>query len=329
MKKFFFLLTCITIVLYSCTTDNTNTTTVVPIAPSGLTATVVSTTQVNLSWTDNSTNESGYKIQRKTTGGNFADVGSTGVDIATFIDQGLTSNTSYTYRVYAFNAAGNSLQYSNEVSVTTNSSSSNICEVTIGRQIWSCKNMNVSTYRNGDPIPQVTDPTQWATLTTGAWCHYNNDPAIGAIYGKLYNWYALIDPRGLAPQGWHVASASDWNKLVKYIDNGADTTCQSCNQSSTAGGMLKETGLTHWQSPNTGSTNSYSFSALPSGFRATETQPINCVYLNIQTEASWWVLHSNISTSTSARFLHYDRSELFSDTGGNKINGHSVRIVKD
>lgn len=66
----------------------------------------------------------------------------------------------------------------------------------IGTQQWMSKNLEVVTYRNGDVIPQVTDPSAWANLTTGAWCYYNNDPANGAIYGKLYNWYAVIDSRG-------------------------------------------------------------------------------------------------------------------------------------
>jgi chitodextrinase len=108
--------------LFGCSTNN-NLVTVVPATPSNLAASVVSSNQVNLSWTDNATNESGYKIQRKTGTGNFADIGSTGADIATFSDIGLTPNTNYTYRVYAYNSAGNSLQYSNEVMITTNNGS--------------------------------------------------------------------------------------------------------------------------------------------------------------------------------------------------------------
>src|ERR1035437_9378616 len=73
-------------------------------------------------------------------------------------------------------------------------------------QIWMLKNLEVTTYRNGDPIPQVTNRGAWDRLSTGAWCYYNNDPAMGAIYGKLYNWYAVNDPRGLAPAGWHIPS---------------------------------------------------------------------------------------------------------------------------
>jgi uncharacterized protein (TIGR02145 family) len=84
---------------------------------------------------------------------------------------------------------------------TTNPHSVVYDSVTIGSQIWMKKNLDVDHYRNGDPIPQITDTIQWARLTTGAWCYNNNDPAIGTIYGKLYNWYAVNDPRGLAPEG--------------------------------------------------------------------------------------------------------------------------------
>lgn len=85
--------------------------------------------------------------------------------------------------------------------------------VTIGNQKWMEKNLEVVTYRNGDVIPQVTDNTAWAALTTGAWCYYNNDPANGAIYGKLYNWYAVYDSRGLAPQGWHIPTYAELTTL--------------------------------------------------------------------------------------------------------------------
>jgi hypothetical protein len=111
------------IFFWGCTkTDDGNgnsTVTVVPLNPTELKANVISTTQVDLSWTDKSTNEDGFKIQRKTGNGNFADIGSVGKDVVTYIDNGLTSNTTYTYKVYSYNSVGNSLTYSNEVSITT------------------------------------------------------------------------------------------------------------------------------------------------------------------------------------------------------------------
>ena len=92
--------------------------------------------------------------------------------------------------------------------------------VTIGSQVWTSKNLNVATYRNGDVIPQVQNEKAWAKLTTGAWCYYNNDSKNGAIYGKLYNWYAVNDPRGLAPKGFHISSDSELNNVtdLKGID---------------------------------------------------------------------------------------------------------------
>jgi uncharacterized protein (TIGR02145 family) len=128
--------------------------------------------------------------------------------------------------------------------------------VTIGTQTWMLRNLDVTTYRNGDPIPEITDQTQWNNLTTGAWCYYNNDSANGAIYGKLYNWYAVNDPRGLAPVGYHVPSLAEYILLRDYLGG-----------ASIAGGALKETGTTHWQSPNTGATNSSGFTLLGSGVR--------------------------------------------------------------
>jgi uncharacterized protein (TIGR02145 family) len=99
-------------------------------------------------------------------------------------------------------------------------------------------NLNVSHYRNGDVIPQVTDPTAWSSLTTGAWCYYNNDTANGTVYGKLYNWYAVNDPRGLSPQGWHVPTDAEWTNLTSCLGG-----------ESLAGGKMKATTL--WDSPNT------------------------------------------------------------------------------
>ncbi|MCX6294109.1 MAG: fibronectin type III domain-containing protein [Sphingobacteriales bacterium] len=117
--KHLILLFSAVLVIFGCSSNNNGTVTVVPSAPTNLTGAVISTTQINLSWTDNATNEEGYKIERKTGAGNYVVVGSTSSNMTTFSDLGLTPSTSYTYRVYAYNSAGNSLQYSNEVTVTT------------------------------------------------------------------------------------------------------------------------------------------------------------------------------------------------------------------
>ena len=122
MKKIFTLILVITLA-YSCSTSSdgngNSTTTVVPIAPTNLTGIVVSTSQVNLSWTDNSTNEVGFKIERKIPGGTYAILNQTLANVTNFIDQNVQPNTSYTYRVYAYNSVGESLTYTNEVTVLT------------------------------------------------------------------------------------------------------------------------------------------------------------------------------------------------------------------
>lgn len=125
-------------------------------------------------------------------------------------------------------------------------------KVAIGTQVWLVENLKVTHYRNGDPIPNVTDGSQWIGLNTGAYCNYYNDSTNANTYGRLYNWYAVDDPRGLAPEGWHVPSLAEWHTLVDFL--GGDLV---------AGGAMKDTIL--WQLPNTGATNSSGFSALPGG----------------------------------------------------------------
>ena len=88
----------------------------------------------------------------------------------------------------------------------TNPTENDSASVKLCDLIWTTQNVNTDHYLNGDSIPEVKDPKEWVKLTTGAWCYYNNDPAMGAIYGKLYNWYAVSDSRGLAPKGWHPQS---------------------------------------------------------------------------------------------------------------------------
>ena len=187
----------------------------------------------------------------------------------------------------------------------------NTCEeIQIGTQIWMCKNLDVDHYRNGDSIPEVKG-TEWINITTGAWCYYNNNPAMEVIYGKLYNWYAVNDPRGLAPAGWHVPSDAEWDTLTGY-----------CDGTSIAGGKLKEVGTSHWQSPNEGATNESGFTALPGGYRFTFN------FTDIGRTGIWWS-----STEASVYYAWY-RSLNYNDAynfryANNKGEGLSVRCVKD
>ena len=93
-------------------------------------------------------------------------------------------------------------------------------EVPIGKQVWMTKNLDVAKFRNGDPIPEAKTDEEWVKAGENeqpAWCNYDNNPANGSKYGKLYNWYAVNDPRGLEPQGWHIPSNDEWTVLTDYL----------------------------------------------------------------------------------------------------------------
>jgi len=184
----------------------------------------------------------------------------------------------------------------------------NLTVVTIGTQTWMTKDLATSTYRNGDKIPQVKNSSQWATLTTGAWCYYNNNPHSG----KLYNWYAVNDPRGLAPAGWHIPSDVEWTTLTIYLGGVI-----------VAGGKMKETGTAHWWTPNADATNSSGFTALPGGTR---------YYLGDFFDAGgygyWWRSTEAASNAAYYRHLTYFYGTISAGTDY-KTNGFSVRCLKD
>jgi len=196
--------------------------------------------------------------------------------------------------------------------VLTNLDPETCLDVTIGSQIWTSCNLNVSTYRNGDIIPQVTDPTAWASLTTGAWCYYNNDPANNTKYGKLYNWYAVTDPRVLAPIGYHVPTDAEWTVLKNHLGG-----------ASVAGGKLKEAGLVNWTSPNTDATNTSLFTGLGAGYRRGDGGSFQVGY------GGWW-WSSTVRTTDTAWYLvlSYNTGSAIRDWDF-KLAGLSVRLIKD
>lgn len=303
------------IVFISCSKDET---TAIPIAPTKLIGTIISTSQVNLSWIDNSIDETGFKIERKGLIGEYSVVGTVNANVTSFNDVGLELNSIYIYRICSFNSGGNSAFYSNlfERNIISDIEGNAYNTIKINNQIWIQKNLNVSYYRNGDRIPQVTSPADWAALKVGAWCYYNNDPANESIYGKLYNWYAVNDKRGLAPIGWHIPSSTEWISLTMYLN---DTKNDSA-------GELKEVGFSHWKNPNYGInvTNKTGFTALPGGVRSTKGE-----YLNISLFGSWW--NSNQISPISAwetSMNYFNNGVNVSSTSYNE-SGLSVRCIKD
>lgn len=134
-----------------------------------------------------------------------------------------------------------------------------------GSQVWMAENLSVSNFRNGDRIPEAKTQEEWAKAgVTGkpAWCYYDNDPVNGDTYGKLYNWYAITDPRGLAPQGWHVPTSLEWLQL-----------CKTVGGMNNAGDHLKA--ATGWDGEEYIPDTTKAFNALPGGARALKFQKLN------------------------------------------------------
>lgn len=194
--------------------------------------------------------------------------------------------------------------------ISTLLAQSGVLSVKVGDQAWMVKNLDADHYRNGDPIPEVKDPYAWPTLTTGAWCYYNNDSANGKIYGKLYNWYAVNDPRGLAPAGWHIPSDSEWTALEKGLGNRLE-----------AGAKLREAGAVHWKAPNTGANNSSGWTGLPGGYRN------QIAYFGYVKEIGYWWTSSERNTLALAHAMDYNG--IAGGTMNDKHFGYSVRCLKD
>lgn len=183
--------------------------------------------------------------------------------------------------------------------------------VTIGNQIWMAENLRVSRYRNGDPISNIQNENEWNYATQGAWCHFGNQSALDPVYGKLYNWYAVNDSRGLAPKGWHIPTVEEVNTLINYLGG-----------NSTAGGSMKETGTDYWYTPNTGATNTSGFSARPGGYRE------YTFWRYINYNACFWTATIYNAGAANGFYLAFDYGGV--NVGNAQINsGFSVRCVKD
>ena len=233
---------------------------------------------------------------------------------------GLACSTTYYIRAYATNSVGTG--YGNTVSFTTLDSAYTFSDgfgneyraISIGTQVWMTENLKTTQYRNGDHIPYVSDNGNWVAETNGALCYYDNDPAylLDAVgpYGYLYNWYAVNDSRGLAPEGWHIPGRDEWQTLVDYLGG-----------TTVAGGKLKDTGLARWDPPNFGATNESGFTALPAGVRDVE-------FLGLGELTSFW--SSTIGDDPegyAATVFYYLEGVVIRDDSA--FRGYSVRCVMD
>jgi uncharacterized protein (TIGR02145 family) len=185
--------------------------------------------------------------------------------------------------------------------------------VKIGNQCWTRENLKVSKYRNGEAIPTGLNNADWLNTKNGAYAIYDNSNVNDAIYGKLYNWYAVRDSRGLCPTGWHVPTDGEWTTLTNFL--GGEIV---------AGGKMKTMGTTYWQSPNTGATNESGFSGLPGGTRFGNGNFLEKNYL-----AFFWTNTEKNSNSAWIRSLINSEKIVERLNGLDKLYGNSVRCLRD
>lgn len=195
--------------------------------------------------------------------------------------------------------------------------------VRIGNQVWMSENLRAKQYQNGDPIQNVQKEEEWGNTSTGAWCHYDNDIGLESIYGLLYNWNAVSDPRGLAPEGWHIPSDIDWKELELQLGINKKEIDLKGWRGDKHGYKLKVTGSTHWHEPNNGATNETGFYALPGGYRDVEG-----FFYAIGNGGYWW------SSTEHQKYFAWYRSLFYTSGKIHRItsyegDGFSVRCIKN
>ena len=259
-----------------------------------------------------------------------------GTNISTTIE-GLEPNTNYYVRAFLTNTFGEF--YSNEVSFMTEEEITGSCDgvpydsIVYGTQEWTVENACHITYRDGTPIPEVTDNTEWESLTTGAWCYYENDET----KGKLYNWYAVMGihdaiettlNKEFAPEGWHVPSDPEWTTLENYLIANGYNYDQTTTENKIAKAMASTTGWYGFpglgvpgndQSIN----NSSGFNAFPGGFRFGYGAFNNRGYGELI-----WSSTGPSANNAWSRNLSLNASDLIRSTSP-KHTGCSVRFVRD
>ena len=189
--------------------------------------------------------------------------------------------------------------------------------VKIGTQVWMAENLDVSHFRNGDPIPESKD---WITSEDGkpAWCYYNNEVTNGNKYGRLYNWYAVNDKRGLAPKGWHIPTDAEWKILINYL-GGKN---MACSKMKTTNEWHKSTYAPAGINNGNG-TNESGFTGLPAGCRAYDLE-----FSLLGYNFFWWSSSSNKIAAWSCTMDSNDCSIILADDNFLR-DGLSIRCVKD
>ena len=196
--------------------------------------------------------------------------------------------------------------------------------VQIGDQLWMKENLKVTHYNNGDEIPTGYSNDDWANLSTGAYAVYDDNESNANTYGNLYNWYAVDDSRAIAPEGWHVSTDDEIKELEMYLGMSQEEADSWGWRGTDGGGKLKEAGIAHWASPNTGATNESGFTALPGGSRFYN----DGIYQNMGGLGYFWSSSEDDSNYAWIRLLSYNFPGIHRGNY-NKRSGFSVRCVKD
>lgn len=252
---------------------------------------------------------------------------------------GITYNTAGTYDVtlVATNGNGNDTEIKYDY-VAVTGSGGNGCSgtttvtdidgnvynvVEIGSQCWMQENLKTSKYRDGSSIPTGLNNTTWQNTTFGAYAIYNNDQANDITYGKLYNWYAVNDNRGLCPNGWHIPSDDEWKALEMFLGmSQSDADLIGNNRGTDEGGKLKSTSNL-WLSPNTGATNNSGFTGLPGGLRINDGN-----YGNVSSQGAFWSTTEN-GNNVFGRALLWTYSQAARSSNLYRTFGYSCRCLKD
>ncbi len=191
----------------------------------------------------------------------------------------------------------------------------------MGGQCWFADNLATDQYRNGDFIAANLDNTTWSTTTQGACAFFNNDLLLDESYGKVYNWYAVSDARGICPTGWHVPSDCEWMYMEESLGMSIADLVTIGTRSGNEGGDLKTT--TGWNAPNTGATNASGFSGVPGGYRSSSG-----FYNFNQTYGYWWTSTASSATVAWMRRLYFQDPHVYR-SNYLKRYGLSVRCIKD
>ncbi|MCX6257927.1 MAG: fibrobacter succinogenes major paralogous domain-containing protein [Bacteroidia bacterium] len=323
--------------------------------PSVTTSNITDITQTNATGGGEITNDGGATITvRGVCWNNTGDpttsdshtTGGTGTGIFTSSITGLSANTLYFVRAYATNSAGtaygSNMQFTTPATAFTCGTSTitdydaNIYNtVQIGNQCWIKENMATTHYSDGTSLVDGTSAGNiYGNYTTKYWFVYNNSISNKATYGLLYTWAAVMNGaasssanpsgvQGVCPTGWHVPSDAEWKQMEMFLGMSQSQADATGYRGTTEGGKLKETGTTHWNSPNTEATNSSDFTALPGGIRGGDG-----TFANLGGFGYWWSATEVAAPNSWYRYLSYANAQVGRNYV-NKSDGFSIRCTRD